>query len=157
MKVKAIFYDFDGVMTNNKVLLSENGHESVFVNRSDGLAVSYLKELKIKQYIISTEKNPVVSRRADKLAIDVFQGVKDKVAIIKKIIADEKFSLENVVFIGNDLNDLEAINLIPKSFCPNDSHEKVLESGCTILNISGGDGVIMALYNYITSQENYYE
>jgi YrbI family 3-deoxy-D-manno-octulosonate 8-phosphate phosphatase len=157
MKVEAIFYDFDGVMTNNKVLVSENGNESVFVNRSDGLAVSYLKELKIKQYIISTEKNPVVSRRADKLAIGVFQGVNDKVAIIKKIIADEKFSLENIVFIGNDLNDLEVINMIPNSFCPNDSHERVLKSGCTILNISGGDGVIMALYNYITSQENYYE
>jgi YrbI family 3-deoxy-D-manno-octulosonate 8-phosphate phosphatase len=113
--------------------------------------------LKIKQYIISTEKNPVVSRRAEKLAIGVFQGVNNKVAIIKKIIADKNFSLENIVFIGNDLNDLEAINMIPNSFCPNDSHERVLESGCTILNISGGDGVIMALYNYITSQENYYE
>ena len=75
MKIKAIFYDFDGVMTNNKVLLSENGNESVFVNRSDGLAVSYFKELKIKQYIVSTEKNPVVSRRAEKLKIDVMQGV----------------------------------------------------------------------------------
>jgi len=157
MKVEAIFYDFDGVMTNNRVLLSENGNESVFVNRSDGLAVSYLKKLKIKQYIISTEKNPVVSRRADKLAIGVLQGVNDKVATIKKIIADENLSLENIVFIGNDLNDLEAINMIPNSFCPNDSHERVLKSGCTILNISGGDGVIMALYNYITSQENYYE
>ncbi len=157
MKIKAIFYDFDGVMTNNKVLLSENGNESVFVNRSDGLAVSYFKELKIKQYIVSTEKNPVVSRRADKLQIDVIQGVQDKAAIIKQIIADEKFSLKNIFFVGNDLNDLEAINLIPNSFCPNDSHARVLESGCTILNISGGDGVIMALYNYIISQENYHE
>ena len=154
MNIDAIFYDFDGVMTNNKVLLSETGVESVYVNRSDGLAIGYIKKLGIKQFIISTEKNPVVSRRAEKLKIDVFQGVNDKLSIIKKLIHDHKFSAENIIFIGNDLNDLEAINAIQNSFCPNDSHPEVLLSRCTILDISGGDGVIMALYNHITNGEN---
>ena len=65
MNIKCIFYDFDGVMTDNKVILSENGEESVIVNRSDGLAISYFKKLDIHQYIISSEQNPVVTKRAN--------------------------------------------------------------------------------------------
>ena len=56
MNYKCIIYDFDGVMTDNRVLQDENGIESVYVNRSDGLAVSYFKTMKILQYIVSTEK-----------------------------------------------------------------------------------------------------
>ena len=59
-----IAYDFDGVMTNNKVLVDENGIESVIVNRADGLGISEIKKLGIDQIIISTEKNPLVTQRA---------------------------------------------------------------------------------------------
>ena len=59
-----IFYDFDGVMTDNTVLVDENGTESVRVNRSDGLAVSEFKKMGFAQAILSTEKNQVVSKRA---------------------------------------------------------------------------------------------
>ena len=69
MAIKCIFYDFDGVMTDNKVILSETGEELVTVNRSDGLAISYFKKLNVKQYIISTEKNQVVSKRAKSLVL----------------------------------------------------------------------------------------
>ena len=72
MAIKCIFYDFDGVMTDNKVILSETGEELVTVNRSDGLAISYFKKLNVKQYIISTEKNQVVSKRAKKLTDPIY-------------------------------------------------------------------------------------
>ena len=78
MNKKIIFYDFDGVMTNNKVSLSEDGKESVIVNRSDGLAISYFKKMNIKQFIISSETNPVVSKRAKKLKINAVQGIEKK-------------------------------------------------------------------------------
>ena len=75
--IKLIVYDFDGVMTDNKVYVDQFGNESVQVNRGDGLGVSEIKKIGIKQIIISTEKNPIVSSRAKKLKIDCLQGVKN--------------------------------------------------------------------------------
>ena len=62
--IKLIIYDFDGVMTDNRVYINQNGDEIVKVNRADGLGISEIKKLGIEQIIISTEKNPIVSTRA---------------------------------------------------------------------------------------------
>ena len=147
MNIKSIFYDFDGVMTDNKVIISESGEESVFVNRSDGLAISYFKKMGIDQYIISTEKNPVVSKRATKLNINVFQGIDNKLNKITSIMKENNLQKDEVIFIGNDLNDLEVIQYLPITFCPSDSHGEVLKYASKILSCKGGDGVIMTLYN----------
>ena len=77
-ELKLIVYDFDGVMTDNKVYIDHSGNEIVQVNRGDGLGISEIKKLGIKQIIISTEKNKVVSARARKLGIDCLQGIDDK-------------------------------------------------------------------------------
>lgn len=76
--LELIVYDFDGVMTYNQVLVDQNGKESVSVGRSDGLAISEIKRLDIPQIIISTEKNEVVQKRAQKLDIPYAQGVNNK-------------------------------------------------------------------------------
>ena len=88
--VKLIVYDFDGVMTDNKVILSEDGLESVIVNRSDGLAVSRLKSCGIPQVILSTEKNKVVAKRAQKLGIPLIQGVSDKSESLRRYCRQNK-------------------------------------------------------------------
>ena len=149
MNVKAIYYDFDGVMTNNKVLVSEDGKESVTVNRSDGLAVSYFKELKIEQAIISSETNLVVEQRAKKLKIPVYQNVKNKLEFVKKLLDKNNLNPSEIIFVGNDLNDLEVIKYLPNAFCPKDSNKKILDSPAFILNKKGGKGVIMALYEHM--------
>ena len=149
MKVKAIYYDFDGVMTNNKVLVSEDGKESVLVNRSDGLAISYFKRLNIEQSIISSESNLVVKERAKKLKILAYQNVENKLELIKELLGKNNFKPSEVIYVGNDLNDLEVINYLPKTFCPKDSNKKILDSTASILNKKGGKGVIMALYEHI--------
>ena len=150
MKIKQIFYDFDGVMTNNQVLLSEDGTESVFVNRSDGLAVSYFKKMRIKQCIISTETNPVVSKRAEKLKIPCYQGISNKLEEIKKLLTNSDLHMDDVAYVGNDLNDLEVMQYLPNTFCPKDSHPEILKVAQHTLKSSGGEGVIMDLYNTLT-------
>ena len=85
-KIKLIVYDFDGVMTVNKVYVDQNGNEMVSVNRSDGLGVSEIKKLGIKQIIFSTEKNPVVSARAKKLGIYCLQNI-DELPLIQKCMS----------------------------------------------------------------------
>jgi 3-deoxy-D-manno-octulosonate 8-phosphate phosphatase KdsC-like HAD superfamily phosphatase len=74
-EISALFYDFDGVMTDNHVLVDQNGVESVYVNRGDGYAIARFREMGIPQVIVSTEKNPVVERRAEKLGIPGGDGV----------------------------------------------------------------------------------
>ena len=77
--IDAFIFDFDGVLTNNLVFVDQDGKELVSCNRSDGLAFDVLRKLKKPSYILSTEKNPIVSARAKKLKIQAIQGVEDKV------------------------------------------------------------------------------
>ena len=76
--IQLIAYDFDGVMTDNTVMVNQDGIESVRVHRGDGWAISQIKKQNISQIIISTEKNPVVSKRAEKLGLPCIQGCDDK-------------------------------------------------------------------------------
>ena len=142
-------YDFDGVLTDNRVLVSEDGMESVFCNRSDGLAIQKIKRMGIEQIIVSTEANIVVSVRANRLDIPVFFGVQDK----KKAVIDycEKASIElnEVMFIGNDINDLEVMTTVGYSACPNDAYPEIKKIAKLVLPIEGGKGVIRELINYI--------
>ena len=87
-KVDLVIYDFDGVMTDNKVYVDQDGSETVCVNRSDGLAISWLRKKGIEQVILSTETNLVVRARADKIGLRCFSGIKDKGSIFAQILAE---------------------------------------------------------------------
>ena len=144
-----IVYDFDGVMTNNKAYVNEEGQEMVQVNRGDGLGISLIKKLGIKQIILSTETNPVVSVRAKKLNIDCFQGVDDKVMMIKQFCSQYDYNVKKVGYVGNDINDMEAMKIVEYSFCPADAHSDILKISKYILRSKGGEGVIRELYDLI--------
>lgn len=144
--IKLIVYDFDGVMTNNKVLVDEMGIESVFVNRSDGYAVSQIKKMGISQIILSTEKNNVVAKRAEKLDIEVLYGIDDKKSTLIKYCKDNEIELETVMFIGNDLNDYECMKIVGVKGCPADAENEIIEISDWISKRKGGDGVIRELY-----------
>tara|TARA_B100002019_G_scaffold293508_1_gene321736 strand:- start:3943 stop:4443 length:501 start_codon:yes stop_codon:yes gene_type:complete len=143
--IDAIFFDFDGVLTNNLVYTSSNGDEFVSCNRSDGLAFEVLKLLSIKIYIISSEKNSVVKKRASKLKVKCFSGIKDKSSTIKKISKKDKFSLRNSMFVGNDLNDFSAMKLCKYTACPSDSHAKIKRIVKFKLRLRGGEGIVREL------------
>jgi YrbI family 3-deoxy-D-manno-octulosonate 8-phosphate phosphatase len=140
-------------MTDNKVYVDQDGKEIVQVNRADGLGVSEIKKLGIEQIIISTEENSVVSARAKKLGINYMQGIDNKKNALEKHCQENNFDLENVVFVGNDINDLEAMKISGVTFCPSDAHESILSISDYILNTKGGDGVIRELLDYIINQK----
>jgi len=143
--VDALVIDFDGVLTNNQVHLDEDGKEWVSCSRSDGLAFDVLRKLKIPAYIFSTEKNPVVLARANKLKTPVIQGIQNKADGIKELAQREGYNLENILYVGNDLNDYLAMQLCGYSFAPADSHPKIKELSTAVLNSNGGYGVIREL------------
>ena len=149
MDIKLVFYDFDGVMTDNKAYLNENGDESVKINRSDGLGVNMISDLGIKQIILSTEKNKIVKKRASKLKIDCFNNLKDKASKAKEISKKLKIDLKDCCFIGNDLNDLEVMKLVGIAICPADASEEIKKISNLVLKSSGGDGVIREFFDHL--------
>ncbi len=147
--IKLIVYDFDGVMTDNKVYLDQNSNEMVRVNRSDGLAIAIIKEMGIKQIIISTEENPVVSVRAKKLKIKCFHNIDNKKNELKRYCSNNNIDLSEVVYAGNDVNDLEAMQICGCTFCPADAHMNIKKISDYVLKSNGGDGVIREMLDFI--------
>ena len=143
--IDAFVFDFDGVLTNNLVQMDENGKESVSCSRADGLAFDVLRKLNKPAYILSTEKNLVVKARAKKLNIPAIQGVANKVEAIKKLATDNNYSLKNILYVGNDLNDYLVMQLCGYSACPADSHPKIKHISDICLNTNGGEGVVREL------------
>jgi len=153
IKIKLIVYDFDGVMTDNKVYVDQNGNEMVQVNRADGLGVSEIKKLGIEQIIISTETNPVVSTRADKLGISCLQGIGNKKDVLINYCQKNDYELEYVAYVGNDINDKEAMEIVGYSFCPSDAHGSIKKISNHILDTKGGNGVIRELFDLINNKK----
>lgn len=144
-KIDAFIFDFDGVLTDNLVHIDQDGKESVSCSRSDGLAFDVLHKINKPVYILSTEKNPVVAARADKLRVSVLQGIGDKGEAIKKIANQKGFKLENIFYTGNDLNDYCAMQLCGYTACPADSHPVIKQLSTYLLKSNGGNGVVREL------------
>ena len=114
-------------MTDNKVYIDQNGNEMVQVSRADGLGVSEIIKLGIQQIIMSTEVNPVVTQRAIKLKIPCLQGLDNKKDALLDYSKKNDIDLKNIAYVGNDINDKDAMGIAGFSFCPNDSHESIKE------------------------------
>ena len=146
MEISCVFYDFDGVMTDNRVLIDPDGKESVFVNRSDGYAVARFRELGIPQLIVSTEENSIVEKRAKKLKIPVLHGIENKGECIKEYAIKNNIDLASAVFMGNDLNDISAFEAVGIKCAPVDAEKEVLKLVDWVSTKRGGNGAVRDLY-----------
>lgn len=144
-EINLIVYDFDGVMTNNTVIVREDGTESVICNRSDGLGINIIKKTNTLQIILSTEKNPVVTARAKKIGIPVIQSCGDKKKTIIAYCQKNCIPLKKVAYIGNDINDKPAMESVGYPICPSDAYQEIKDISKLILNAAGGKGVIRDL------------
>ncbi len=143
--VEAFFFDFDGVLTDNFVYTDETGRESVKCSRSDGLGFEVLKKINTNIFIVSTEKNKVVKYRAKKIDIPVLYNQKKKDESILKIAKKNNLSLKNSVYIGNDINDFNAMQLCGLKFCPFDSHKDIIKIADIVMKTKGGNGIVREL------------
>jgi YrbI family 3-deoxy-D-manno-octulosonate 8-phosphate phosphatase len=148
-KIILVIYDFDGVMTNNKVYIDQNGNEMVQINRADGLGVAEIKKMEIQQIIMSTEVNPVVTQRAIKLKIPCLQGLDNKKDALLDYSKKNDIDLRKVAYVGNDINDKDAMAIVGFTFCPADAHEIIKEISDHVFKRNGGDGVIRELLDLI--------
>ena len=147
--IKIIVSDFDGVMTDNRVMIDEMGQETVYVSRADGQAIHMLKDMGINLVIMSTEVNGVVGKRAEKLNVECIQSIKDKKSCLKKYCEERNISLDNVAYVGNDINDLGAMELACVKIVPNDAYEEVKQIADYVTDAKGGYGVIREIAGII--------
>jgi N-acylneuraminate cytidylyltransferase len=148
-QIKAVAYDFDGVMTDNYVSLNELGQESVRLSRSDGYGIKLLKNIGITQAIISLEVNAVVKKRATKLGIDAFSGVEDKKLVIESWAKSIDVPLSQICFVGNDLNDIHGMRSVGISVAVSDALSEVKMVADVVLASRGGHGAIRELADLI--------
>jgi YrbI family 3-deoxy-D-manno-octulosonate 8-phosphate phosphatase len=145
---KAIFntrlvaFDFDGVFTDNMVYVFEDGSEAVRCFRSDGIGLKKLRKLNIEMVIISTESNPVVSARAQKLKIQCFQNCEDKVKTLENVAEEFGISLDQVAFVGNDINDRPCLTRVGLPIVVQDAHPDVIALAAYHTRNCGGQGAV---------------
>ena len=137
-----LFTDFDGCLTDDRVWLNQDGEEFVAASRKDGLAVKRLGNLGIQVVIASTEANKVVLARGNKMGVEVLQGLADKAEAIDKYLKQRNLSWSDVWYIGNDVNDLGAIEKANLSICPADAVKKVRKTVDIVLKTNGGRGIL---------------
>ncbi len=152
---KLLVMDFDGVFTDDTVITDQDEHESVICSRSDGFGLDMLRQHgKVHAMILSREENPVVSARARKLKLEVYQGVQDKAQAIQQLIKERKLSPAEVIYIGNDLNDLPVLPYVGHFACPQDAHTEVIRRADLVLSKPGGRGAIRELIETILRSEH---
>ncbi len=138
----AILCDFDGVLTDNHVYIGPTGFESVRCSRSDGLACDVLRALEIPFLIFSSEANPIVAARAAKLRVPAIQSITNKRDDLLRLSTEKSWPLERIAYIGNDLNDLPALEICGFRVCPADAHPAVTAACNVRLSSKGGEGVV---------------
>ncbi len=141
-QIRTIVFDFDGVMTDNKVYVAQDGTETVSCDRADGLGVKQLQRKGYSVVVLSTEANPVVGARANKLGIECHQDCGDKQNFLETYCDINNLNAGELAYIGNDINDLEAMKFAGYSFCPADAHPSVKAMADRVLLRRGGDQVV---------------
>ena len=141
-QIKAVVFDFDGVFTDNRVIVSTTGEEFVVCDRGDGMGTNLLAAAGIKMLILSKEKNAVVTSRGKKLNIEVIQGCDDKLPELIIWLQKNNVDAKQAAYIGNDINDLECLSHVEVAVIPADAHPSVIKTATWILQHNGGRGAI---------------
>lgn len=148
--IKMVLTDSDGVLTDGGMYYTEQGDEIKKFNTKDGMAFQLLREMGIKTGIITGEDREIVRRRAEKLKVDeIYMGIINKLDVVKKLCDKYNLDLNEVAYIGDDINDLEVIQAVGFGCCVADGMEIVKEKADYITNLNGGQGAVREVVELI--------
>lgn len=148
--IKLFVTDCDGVLTDGGMYYTDQGDAMKKFNTRDGMGISLLKTQGIITVLITGENSQIAQKRAEKLKFDkIFLGVNNKADILKKICAEYSVSLSETAYIGDDINDLECIQICGLSACPADADKKVMECADYVCTHNGGCGAVREFAEYI--------
>ena len=148
--VTFVVFDFDGVFTDNRVLVGEDGRESVVCSRADGLGLQALTRAGVGCLVLSTETNPVVSARAAKLRLECVQGVSgSKWDVLRAVLGERAIDPATVAYVGNDINDLDCLRNVGISICVADGYPAARVAARFTTERPGGYGAVREVCDLI--------
>lgn len=150
-KIKLIVSDFDGIFTDGCVYISEDYKQTKKINFKDIMGVSIAIKNGYKVVIISGEKTAAIDFLQRKfIDIESFQDIRVKVDILKEVIEKYSLSPDEVIYIGDDVNDIDSLNLVGNAFTVADSAQKVKNvCNINILNSKSGEGAFREVVDYL--------
>src|SRR5688572_1985538 len=149
-RIRLFATDVDGVLTDAGMYYSESGEELKKFNTRDGMGIKLLQHAGLITALITMEETKLVSRRAEKLAIpEVHQGTRDKLAVMREIVARHGLTLQEVAFIGDDVNELEVLNAVGFGAAPADALPAVRSAVDYVCRQKGGEGAVRELADLI--------
>jgi YrbI family 3-deoxy-D-manno-octulosonate 8-phosphate phosphatase len=144
-----LVFDFDGVLTDNRVYVFEDGREAVACNRGDGMGLSMLRTAGVPIAVLSTEQNSVVDARCRKLQLECKHGLSDKRAALTALAREKNVDLQHVVYVGNDVNDVGCMDAAGFAIAVADAHPRARERADLVLSARGGEGAVRELCDLI--------
>ena len=147
--VRLVVFDFDGVMTDNRVWVDQDGREQVAANRSDSMGLVRLRKSGIEMMVISTETNPVVAARCAKLNLPMIQGVEDKATVLRSLLNEREIDPAQVVYVGNDINDIPCFPIVGCAVVVADAHPEARVMADLALTMNGGHGAVREICDLI--------
>jgi len=152
--IRVFATDVDGVLTDAGMYYSESGDEWKKFNTRDGMGIKLLQKAGVITAIITQESTKIVMRRAQKLTIpEVHQGAYDKLAVLKDLIARHDLTMEQVAYIGDDVNDLQALGAVGFSASPSDGIPQVQKTVRYICKKKGGEGAVREVADLILAAQ----
>ncbi|MDO5527416.1 MAG: HAD hydrolase family protein [Prevotella sp.] len=153
-QIKLFISDIDGTLTDGGMYYSENGDELKKFNTRDGMGFGLLRKAGIKAAIITSEDRQLNQRRADKLQLDyLIQGRRDggKFTVAKSICEELGITMQEVAYIGDDINCIDLLSAVGIAACPADAHHKVKDiPNIKVMSRKGGEGCVRELIDFIT-------
>lgn len=147
--IKFLVLDFDGVMTDNRVLVLQDGTEGVFCNRSDGLGIEMLRKAAFPVMVLSKEQNPVVAARCRKLNLECVQGCDDKLSELKRQASARGLAPREIAYVGNDVNDVECMKWVGAPIAVADAYPEALAAARLVTSKAGGLGAVREIAELI--------
>jgi N-acylneuraminate cytidylyltransferase len=153
-QVKLLVMDFDGVLTDNRVWVDEEGHEQIAAYRSDSMGLWEIRKRGVESLVISMETNPVVSARCKKMKVPVLQGINQKDVVLQDYLHEHGIDPTQVVYMGNDINDLVCFPVVGCAAAPVDAEPEIQQQVDIVLSRRGGHGAVREMCDLILEQIN---
>ena len=140
--VRFAVFDFDGVVSDNRVWTNDRGDESVACFRGDTMGLRRLDEVGVEYLILTSETNDAVAARARKMRADCIKGIEDKLPVLRAEVERRGVTLRETSYVGNDINDAECLAAVGLPVVPADAWAEVVPLARLVLTRAGGHGCV---------------
>mgnify|MGYP005757120463 CR=1 FL=1 len=150
-KIRVLVMDIDGTLTDGKIYMGNSGELMKAFNAKDGCGIKdILPQYNIVPMIVTGRVSAIAEQRCKELGIKyLYQGVKDKLTFLDKLLKDMNLTFEEVAYIGDDILDLECMQKSGVSACPKDAVKKILENADYVAEKKGGEGAVREFIDWL--------